>query len=181
MTTRELESRAGALIDTSRCSGPRPGSNPTHNLALALNDLLDRNLPLNLNLCLAPLTGIALATCAYAIEGILATDHTIAFTIERNDMAWFWQKSLDWCHICGTVQDKNVEIVYPTNAEHQWLGKHGEGSHGGPRKFLRICADRGETIVRIGRGAMAEAARNNPDLVTRHMKCTSPYLKPDLN
>ena len=96
-------------------------------------------------------------------------------------MAQFWKKSWDWCHICGTRQGNCVEIVYPSNAEHQFSGDHGDGSEGDGGKFLRICADCGETIVRIGRGEMTDAVRNNPALITAQIRGFSPYFKPDVN
>jgi hypothetical protein len=97
-------------------------------------------------------------------------------------MAHFWKKSSDdWCHICGTRQQRNVEIDYPGNAEHEILGKGGERSTNSKSRFLRVCADCGETIVRIGRGAMKEDVRNNPALVTAQIPGFSPDFKPDVN
>jgi hypothetical protein len=94
-------------------------------------------------------------------------------------MARFWKKSFDWCHICGTCQDTNVDVVYPPNAQHQFLDEN--GSNADTSNYLRICADCGETIVRIGRGQIEEAARNNPALVTAQIKGFSPYFKPEVN
>ncbi len=97
-------------------------------------------------------------------------------------MAHFWKKSFDdWCHICGTRQQGNVEIHYPWNAEHEILGQNGEGCTNSKSRFLRVCADCGETIARIGRGAIEEEVRNNPALVTAQIPGFSPYFKPDVN
>jgi hypothetical protein len=103
-----------------------------------------------------------------------------AFARESNDMARFWKNSWDWCHICGTRTEKCVEIAYPTNAEHQFLGARGAGSKGEKGKFLRICADCGETIVKIGNGEIDSADRNNPALVSRHLRRMNRY-EPDAN
>jgi len=86
---------------------------------------------------------------------------------------------VDWCHICGTRQQSNVEIHYPSNAEHQVLREDGSGCD--KSNFLRICADCGETIVRIGRGEMQHAVRNNPALVTAQIKGFSPDFRPEVN
>jgi hypothetical protein len=96
-------------------------------------------------------------------------------------MARFWKKSWDWCHICGTRQDTNVDISYPSNAEHQCSGDGNDGSGDDIGRYLRICADCGETIVRIGRGEIREAVRNNPALVTKQIKGFSPYFRPEVN
>jgi len=81
-------------------------------------------------------------------------------------MARFWKKSWDWCHICGTRQDTNVDISYPSNAEHQFFGHGQDGTLKEVGKYLRICAACGETIVRIGRGEIDSAVRNNPALTS---------------
>jgi hypothetical protein len=84
--------------------------------------------------------------------------------------------------VCGTRQGNNVEISYPSNAEHQYLGADGKGLPPGDNgKFLRICADCGETIVRIGRGEIGEAVRNNPALIPALVKGISPKTNPDDN
>jgi hypothetical protein len=57
----------------------------------------------------------------------------------------------------------------------------GKGSKGDEGKFLRICGECGETIVRIRRGEMESALRNNPELVTEHIKGLSRYCKPEAN
>jgi hypothetical protein len=104
-----------------------------------------------------------------------------AFARERIVMAWFWKKSWDWCHICGERQGNCVEVEYPRNAEHEFLGDGGDYSGGDVGRFVRMCADCGETIVRIGRGEIEEAVRNNPALVTAHIKGLSPYFVPEIN
>jgi hypothetical protein len=96
-------------------------------------------------------------------------------------MARFWSKSWDWCHVCGTRQGHNVEISYPSNAEHQYVGADGKCSPGDKGKFLRICADCGETIARIGRGEIKQAVRNNPALIPALVRGISPYTNPDDN
>ena len=97
-------------------------------------------------------------------------------------MARFWKKtSRDWCHVCGTRGEEQVGIDYPRNAEHQALGETDQTSGGGESKYLRICADCGETIARIGRGEMRSEVRNNRALVTAHIKGISPYFKPLIN
>jgi hypothetical protein len=83
-------------------------------------------------------------------------------------MAAFHKQSCtwDWCHLCGTRQGQNVEIWYPVNAEHQ----RQDSPHKGASRvngFLRVCADCGETIARIGRGEIDRAVRNNPALRRR--------------
>jgi hypothetical protein len=97
-------------------------------------------------------------------------------------MAVFWQKTeRDWCHICGTRQDNCVEIQYPRNAEHQFLSEDTEYSPDLKVNYLRICADCGKTTFRVGNGEMTSAVRNNPALVTAHIKGVSRYAKPEAN
>ena len=87
----------------------------------------------------------------------------------------------DWCHICGTNQRNNVEVMFPYNAEHEAVVGGEEVSGCREREYIRICADCGEMIVRVGRGQIEEAVRNNPALVTPWTKGISPYFKPDFN
>ena len=97
-------------------------------------------------------------------------------------MALFSRKVfVDWCHICGTVQDNGVEVIFPCNAEHDVVGEFEEVSACRKREYIRICADCGETIARVGRGEMDEAVRNNPALITGQIKGFSPYFKPEVN
>lgn len=44
-----------------------------------------------------------------------------------------------------------------------------------------MCADCAETVVRIGRGQLEEAVRNNPAPVTAQMNGFCPYFKPEVN
>ena len=86
---------------------------------------------------------------------------------ERDDMAHFWRKGAsDWCHICGTVQETNVEIDYPTNAMHQFMGHGDDGAECDEGRFLRICVDCGETVVKTARDEIKQAVRNNPALTS---------------
>jgi hypothetical protein len=98
-------------------------------------------------------------------------------------MAVFQAKSgSDWCHLCGTRQDHNVEIWYPANAEHE----RQDSPHKGASRangFLRVCADCGETIARVGRsersrGDYVFAVRNNPALRRRPRRHQSTEATP---
>jgi hypothetical protein len=97
-------------------------------------------------------------------------------------MARFWKKaSSDWCHVCGARQRTCVEIDYPTNAEHQFLSEEACSSDCGKGRYLRICADCGKSIVRIGRGEIKSDVRNNPALVTAHIVGIGDHFKPGVN
>ncbi len=97
-------------------------------------------------------------------------------------MAHFSKKLYeDWCHICGTRQDTGVEISFANNAEHEVVSDGKEISGYRKREYIRICADCGETIARIGRGEMMEAVRNNPALTTGQIKGFSPYFRSEVN
>jgi hypothetical protein len=76
-------------------------------------------------------------------------------------MAYFRKTdNWDWCHLCGARQTRNVEVWKPPNAEHQEVNTPIQGA----TNFLRICADCGEAIARVGRGEVEEMRRNNPAL-----------------
>ena len=95
-------------------------------------------------------------------------------------MAWFWKKSWDWCHICGTRQDNCVEISYPSNAEHQFVGENGSSSERRQRKVCQAAADCGETVVRIGRGELEIAVRTIRPLSRDTSRASAPYPSPTI-
>jgi hypothetical protein len=83
-------------------------------------------------------------------------------------MAYFQKQDSgsDWCHFCGARQGHNVEIWFSSDAEHRDVSTKLAGVCQG-NGFLRICADCGEAIARIGRGELAQETRNNPALRKR--------------
>ena len=71
--------------------------------------------------------------------------------------------SRDWCHLCGTRQQGNVDVFYPKNAEHEISFLHNNTPN-----YIRICADCGAAITAIGRADVPTSCeRNNPALKGR--------------
>lgn len=84
----------------------------------------------------------------------------------RTGMAYMQRKSPhdgDWCHLCGGRSDTNVEIWYPSNAEHQSQDRPHQGAHR-ENGFLRICAACGEDIRRCGSGEVQELVVDRPGM-----------------
>jgi hypothetical protein len=76
-------------------------------------------------------------------------------------------ESHDWCHLCGTRSTTTVDIWYPSNAEYEELpeSEPAEASAVGTvSRYIRICADCGDAIGRVGRRDVDEVVRNNPAL-----------------
>jgi len=65
--------------------------------------------------------------------------------------------STDWCHICGRRRTDLVDVVFPENAEHTYLGSRPVNQ----KNYLRLCGACAAVIVQVSQGRGDKAARES--------------------